>query len=81
MNGTITLAVGDIHHLRAGKDRICYAGMPTEHVYSIVEIKWEFMYRGYSWNLYFPVEQRRIRIDGVNLTVEHVAANEITLRA
>jgi hypothetical protein len=81
MNGSVTLNVGDIHHLGTGKDRIIYAGMPAEGVFSIVEMKWEFFYRGYAWNLFFPKDERRIRIDGVNLVVESVGPNEITLRA
>lgn len=81
MNGSVTLSVGDTYHLGGGKDRIIYAGMPTEAVYSIVVKKWEFLYRGYAWNLFFPIEERRIRIDGVNLVVESVGPNEITLRA
>lgn len=80
MNGSVTLAVGDIHHLRSGKDRIVYAGMPSEGVFSIAQLKWEFFYRGFAWNLYFPKEQRRIRVDGVNLVVDSVSPEEITLR-
>jgi hypothetical protein len=80
MNGTVILKVGDIHHLRTGKDRIVYAGMPAENVYSIVQMKWEFFYRGYAWNLYFPKDETRIRIDGVNLVVENVGPDAITLR-
>ena len=67
-------------HLGLGKDRICYAGMPSEKVYSIVQRKWEFLYRGYAWNLFFPAGQSRIRIDGVNITVENVTPEEIRLQ-
>jgi hypothetical protein len=80
MNGSVVLKVGDIHHLRTGKDRIAYAGMPNASVYSIVQIKWEFFYRGYAWNLFFPIGDRRIRVDGVNLAVESVGPDEISLR-
>ena len=81
MDHVVTLSVGDTYHLRAGKDRIVYAGMPGENVYSIVQMKWEFFYRGYAWNLFFAREERRIRIDGVNLIVESVGPTEITFRA
>ena len=81
MNGTVILKVGDVHHLRMGKDRIVYGGMPTEGVFSIVQMKWEFFYRGYSWNLFFPSTQRDIRVDGVNLVVDSVDASQIVLRA
>ena len=40
----ITLSVGQKYHLRSGKDRIVYAGMVSEDVYSIVQMKWEFFY-------------------------------------
>ncbi|MFC2032867.1 hypothetical protein ACFLUS_05925 [Chloroflexota bacterium] len=80
MNNSVTLSVGDTHRLRLGKDRIVYAGMPNENVFSIVQMKWEFFYRGYSWNLYFPKGQDNIRVDGVNIMVDSVTPQEIRLR-
>ena len=80
MNDSVVLSVGDIHHLRLGKDRIVYAGMPSENVFSIVQMKWEFFYRGYSWNLYFAKDQSKIRIDGINILVDSVKPDEIRLR-
>jgi hypothetical protein len=80
MENSVILSVGDTHHLRLGKDRIVYAGMPSEEVYSIVQMKWEFVYRGYSWNLFFPREQNRIRIDGMNIVVESVTSDQISVR-
>jgi len=80
MDNTVTLSVGDVFHLRSGKDRIVYAGMPSEKAYSIVQKKWEFPYQGYSWNLFYPKGQTSIRIDGVNIQVESVTPDEIRLR-
>ena len=80
MENPVVLSVGDTHHLRLGKDRIVYAGMPNENVFSFVQMKWEFFYRGYSWNLYFPKGQSTIRIDGVNILVDSVTPEEIRLR-
>jgi len=80
MNNSVVLSVGDSFHLRFGKDRIVYAGMPSDRVYSIVQKKWEFLYRGYSWNLFYPRGQSSIRIDGVNIQVESVTPDEIRLR-
>jgi len=80
MENSVVLSVGDTYHLRFGKDRIVYAGMPSENIYSIVQMKWEFFYRGYSWNLYFPKNQGTIRIDGVNIQVDSVTPTEIRLR-
>lgn len=80
MNNSVVLSVGDSHHIRLGKDRIVYAGMPSEKVFSIAQMKWEFMYRGYSWNLFFPIGQSKIRIDGINMLVESVTPDEIRLK-
>ena len=80
MNNSVVLSVGDSFHLRMGKDRIVYAGMPSEKVFSIVQMKWEFFYRGYAWNMFFPKEIGKIRIDGVNILVENVTSDEIRLR-
>ena len=80
MDRTVVLLVGDMHKLGLGKDRIVYAGMPSENVFSIVQVRWEFLYRGYSWNLYFPKNCSEIRIDGVNIPVENGTPNEIRFR-
>ena len=80
MDNSVVLSVGDTFHLRLGKDRIVYAGMPNENVFSFAQMKWEFFYRGYSWNLYFSKGQSTIRIDGVNIQVESVTPDEIRLR-
>jgi len=80
MDNSVVLSVGDSHHIRLGKDRIVYAGMPSEKVFSMVQMKWEFFYRGYAWNLFFPIWQSKIRIDGVNILVESVTPEEIKLR-
>ena len=80
MDRFVVLSVGDWHRLGLGKDRIIYAGMPSEKVFSIVQVRWEFFYRGYSSNLFFPTSRSKIRIDGVNILVEHVTADEIRLR-
>ena len=80
MENLVVLSVGDTYHLGTGKDRIIYAGMPSEKVYSIVQRKWEFFYRGYAWNLFYPRAQSKIRIDGVNILVENVTPDEIRLR-
>ena len=80
MNNSVVLSVGDKYKLGLGKDRIVYAGMPSERMFSIVQMKWEFFYRGYSWNLFFPVGQTTIRIDDVNILVDSVTPEEIRLR-
>lgn len=80
MGKLVVLSVGDSYHLRFGKDRIVYAGMPSERVYSIVQRKHQFPYQGFAWNLFYPKEQSKVTIDGVNILVDSVTPNEIRLR-
>jgi len=83
MENSVVLSVGDSYHLRSGKDNIMYSGMPSDKVYSITQIKRKFVpYAawGYAWNLFYPREQSKIRIDGVNIQVENVTPDEIRLR-
>ena len=80
MDRSVVLSVGDKYKLGLGKDRIVYAGMPSERMFSIVQMKWEFLYRGYSWNLFFPVGQTTIRIDDVTILVDSVTPEEIRLK-
>jgi len=81
VENTVVLSVGDGYHLRIGKDRIVYAGMVSDKVFSIAVRRWPFIYQGYAWNLFFPKGQRSIRIDGVNLVVESVTPEQIEFRA
>jgi hypothetical protein len=79
LQALVTLEVGETFHLRRGKDRIVYAGMPSEGVYSIVQKKADG-YQGFGWNLYFPKRKQEITIDGVGLFVESVSADSISFR-
>jgi len=79
MDNYILLSVGETHHLRQGKDRILYAGMPSENAYSIVQKK-ASGYQGYAWNLFFDRRMSDITIDGVRLLVENVTPEEIRFR-
>ena len=83
MDNSVVLLVGDSFHLRRGKDRITYAGMPSEDVFSIVQRKWDFMPLGcwgFAWNLFFPRNRSTIRIDDVNISVENATPDEIRLK-
>jgi len=79
MEGSTILAIGEEYHLRMGKDRIVYAGMPSEDVYSIVQRKTSG-YQGFAWNLYYSRRKTDIKIDGVNIIVESVSPEEIMFR-
>ena len=76
MDKMILLSVGEEYHLGRGKDRIIYAGMPSENVYSIVQKK-ASGYQGFAWSLFFPVKQQDIVIDGVRVLVEKATPEEI----
>ena len=79
MERSMVLAVGETVHLKMGKDRITYAGMTNEDVYSIVQRK-ASGYQGFAWNLYFPRRRSDINIDGVDIIVESVSPEEIMFR-
>jgi len=79
MDESIVLSIGESFHLRRGKDHVVYAGMPSENVYSIVQKK-SSGYQGFAWNLFFPKRRLEIIIDGVNLFIENVTPEEISLR-
>jgi hypothetical protein len=76
MDAMILLSVGEEHHLGRGKDRIIYAGMPSDNVYSIVQKK-ASGYQGFAWSLFFPVKKREIVIDGVRILVEKATPEQI----
>jgi hypothetical protein len=79
MENAVVLSVGETYHLKMGKDRITYAGMPSEDVYSIVQRKTDG-YRGFAWNLYYSKRKSEITIDGVKLMIETVSPDEIMFR-
>ncbi len=79
MDGAIVLAVGETYHLKMGKDRIVYAGMPSENVYSIIQRKTSG-YQGFAWNLYYPRRKTDVNIDGTDIIVESVSPEEIMFR-
>ncbi len=76
---TVVIPIGGEYHLKLGKDRIIYAGMPSPEVYSIAQRK-STGYQGYAWNLFYPRNRRDITIDGVNFYVERITPEEIEIR-
>jgi hypothetical protein len=79
MDNSVVLSVGDSYHLKLGKDRIIYAGMPSDDVYSIVQVK-RSGYQGFAWNLFFPRRKNQITVDGINISVDNITPDEIRLR-
>ena len=78
MGKTVSLAIGEEFHLKRGKDRIVYAGMLSEEIYSIVQKNMSGN-QGYAWNLFFPKRRRDIIIDGVELYIDNITPDEIML--
>jgi hypothetical protein len=79
MNPTVALSIGESFHLKRGKDRIIYAGMPSDSVYCIVQMK-ESGYQGYAWPMFYPRNKQEIVVDGVNLSVENATPEEIRFK-
>jgi hypothetical protein len=80
MANSITLNVGETTALKSFKDHIAYAGMPSENVYSIVQMKNVGNKDALAWNLFFPKSKTEIIIDKVNILVENVTTDVIQLR-
>ena len=60
MANSITLTVGETTALKSFKDHIAYAGMPSENVYSIVQMKNVGAKDALAWNLFFPKSRKLI---------------------
>ena len=80
MVNSIALTVGETTALKSFKDHIAYAGMPSENVYSIVQMKNVGAKDALAWNLFFPKGKTEIVIDKVNILVENVTTDVIQLR-
>ena len=76
----IILSVGDDCQLKRGKDRIAYAGMLSNDIYSIIHIKRAAFDVPMAWNLYYPKRQNEITVNEVKVAVDNVTPEQITLR-
>ena len=76
---TKTLRVGELFHLKRGKDWILYAGLVSDERFSIVELK-SSGNRGFAWNLYYPRRAQDIVIDGIPLSVVRAEAGTLEFR-
>ena len=79
MSQAVTLSVGEGFHLKRGKDRIIYGGMPSDDVYCMVQVK-ASGYQGYAWSLFYPKKKQQITIDEVSILVENATPDEIRFR-
>lgn len=61
------------------KVSLIYAGIPNDKVYSLV-VSRSAGHNSLAYNLYIPIDQRRIEISDVKLTIDSVSPNEIHFR-
>ena len=76
------LKVGESVVIRRGfitKVSLIYAGMPNDRVYSLV-VTSSAGHNSMAHNLYIPLDQQRLELSNVNLTVSSVSPTEIRLR-
>jgi len=76
------LKIGDSALIKRGfltKVSLVYAGMPNDKVYSLA-VSCSAGHNSWAYNLYIPMDQQRIEISGVKLTIENVSPNEIRFR-
>ncbi len=78
MDNSIVVSLGECIQLKRGKDRIIYAGMLSDEVFSIVQRK-KVSSGECAWNLYYPKKRGEITIDGVQINVENITPSEIQL--
>ena len=76
------LRIGDSALIKSGfitKVSLVYAGMPNDRVYSLV-VTCSAGHNSMAYNLYIPIDQQRVKISEVNLTIRSVSPTEIRLR-
>ena len=78
MDNSIVVSLGECIQLKRGKDRIIYAGMLSDEVFSIVQRK-KTSNGLCAWNLFYPTKRGEITIDSVQINVENVTPSEIRL--
>ena len=76
------LKIGESALIKRGfitKVSLVYAGMPNDKVYSLVVTR-SAGHNSLAYNLYIPIDQQRIEISDVKLTIESISPNEIRFR-
>jgi hypothetical protein len=77
-----SLKIGDSALIKRGfitKVLLVYAGMPNDKVYSLA-VNCSAGHNSWAYNLYIPIDQQRIEISDVRLTIGSVSPNEIHFR-
>ncbi len=72
-----------VHSVKLGERKklsgyisIVYAGMPSEHSYSLV-LSLPGGFSRYAYNLFFPIAEAHINVEGANLHILKVTPTEI----
>jgi hypothetical protein len=76
------LMIGESALIKRGimtKVTLIYAGIPNDKVYSLV-VSRSAGHNSLAYNLYIPIDQLRIEISDVKLTIESLSPNEIHFR-
>ena len=76
------LKIGESALIKRGfitKVSLIYAGMPNDKVYSLV-VTCSVGHNSLAYNLYIPMNQQRVELSNVNLTISNVSPSEIRLR-
>ena len=76
------LRIGESALIKRGfitKVLLVYAGMTNEKEYSLA-VNCSAGHNSWAYNLYIPIDQQRIEISDVNLTIENISPNEIRFR-
>ncbi len=78
----IILAIGEKTKLKLGlmdSITLIYCGMISKDVFSIA-ILFGSGYQGYSYNLYYPIDARSIKIGSIALSIVSVKFEQLILR-
>ena len=78
----IVLGVGEKTKIKFGfmdSITLIYGGMVSKEVFSLA-LLFGSGYQGYSYNLYFPVDSRNIKIGSISLSVVNVKSEQLILR-
>ena len=76
------LKIGESVVIKRGfitKVSLDYAGMPNDSVYSLV-VTCSAGHNSMAYNLYIPMNQQRLELSNVNLTISSISPTEIRLR-
>ena len=78
----INLDIGEKKKIKLGfidSITLIYSGMPSKDVFSIT-VLYGSGYQGYAYTIFYPNDQRMIKIDSENFNVVSVKSDQLILR-